>query len=141
MGVEFGEALAHTRKAMDLLLKHGKPGLKILLTTSPVPLRTTFMLQDAIVANTNGKSILRAVCGEISETYDDVDYFPSYESAVLSDSGRVWTDNLIHVREAFIARIIAHLVEPYFEGPGPKAEDIPAEKMASVRQPLAAAGE
>jgi GSCFA family protein len=139
--LRFAEALAHTRKAMDLLLKHGKPGLKILLTTSPVPLRTTFMLQDAIVANTNGKSILRAVCGEISETYDDVDYFPSYESAVLSDSSRVWNDNLLHVREAFIAKIVAHLVEPYFGRPELSADEAPAKEMAPVRQPLAATGE
>jgi hypothetical protein len=138
--LRFAEALAHTRQAIELLLRHGKPGLKILLTTSPVPLRTTFTLQDAIVANTNGKSILRAVCGEIAETYDDVDYFPSYESAVLSASDRVWTDNLLHVREAFIARIVAHLVEPYFERPGSRAEEGPAEQVAEPLRPIAVAG-
>jgi hypothetical protein len=139
--LRFAEALAHTQKAIDLLLRHGKPGLKILLTTSPVPLRTTFTLQDAMVANTNGKSILRAVCGEIAETYEAVDYFPSYESAILSDSGRVWTDNLIHVREAFVAKIVARLVEPYFERPGAVSEEGPAEWVEGRPRPVAVAGE
>lgn len=118
--LRYAEALAHTRQAIDLLVRHGKPGLKVLLTTSPVPLRTTFLLQDAIVANTYGKSILRAVCGEVAADYDAVDYFPSYESAMLSEAGRVWKDDRLHVDEAFIAKIVAHLVDPYF-APGTAA--------------------
>lgn len=136
----FTEALGHTRKAIDLLTKHGKPGLRILLTTSPIPLKTTFMGQDAIVANTYGKSVLRAVCGEIAAVYNHVDYFPSYESAVLSRSAGVWNDDLLHVNEDFIARIVAHMVEPYFERLEAGAVSASAKQEVSDLRPIANAG-
>ncbi len=74
----FGEVFAD----MTALIKAARvrnPALNILLTVSPVPLTATASDQHVLVATTYSKSVLRAVCGELRQRFDFVDYFPSYE--------------------------------------------------------------
>ena len=69
------------------ILQKRKPNLKFLLTVSPVPLTATASGQHVEVATAHSKAVLRAVCGTLYDTYDDVDYFPSYEAITSSKSG------------------------------------------------------
>ena len=55
------------------------PSLRFLFTVSPVPLTATASGQHVLTASTYSKSVLRAVAGELAQTRDNVDYFPSYE--------------------------------------------------------------
>ncbi|WP_030675315.1 GSCFA domain-containing protein [Streptomyces sp. NRRL B-1347] len=55
------------------------PGLRVLLTVSPVPLTATATGGHALTATTYSKSVLRAVAGQLAQELDHVDYFPSYE--------------------------------------------------------------
>ncbi len=55
------------------------PGVKLLLTVSPVPLTATATDEHVLVATTYSKSLLRAVAGALSASRSDIDYFPSYE--------------------------------------------------------------
>ena len=55
------------------------PKLKFLLTVSPVPLTATMSGNHVLVATMASKSILRAVCAQLSSEIALVDYFPSYE--------------------------------------------------------------
>jgi len=64
-----------------------RPGIKFLITTSPVPLTATASGQHVEVATIYSKSVLRAVCGELYQTCDDVDYFPSYEIITSQRAG------------------------------------------------------
>ncbi|AWW31785.1 GSCFA family protein [Echinicola strongylocentroti] len=66
--------------------------LNILLTVSPV--RHT---KDGIPENQLSKSTLRVACGQIAESYDNINYFPSYEIMMdeLRDY-RFYKDDLIH---------------------------------------------
>lgn len=61
------------------LMRGVNPGLKVLLTVSPVPLTATASGRHIITATTESKAILRAVAGEVARSLPDVDYFPSYE--------------------------------------------------------------
>lgn len=74
----FGDVLADL-VAVREALKAINPAMKILLTTSPVPLTATASGEHVLVATTYSKSVLRAVCGTMTEMFEDVDYFPSYE--------------------------------------------------------------
>jgi len=89
---------------------------KFLITTSPVPLSRTFTDDDVIVANMYSKSVLRAVAGDVAESNTYVDYFPSYESAMLTKSWTVWRDDLVHVSDAFVGKIVGRLAETYCSG-------------------------
>jgi hypothetical protein len=64
--------------ALDLM--HSlNPGLRFLLTVSPVPLAATASSQHVLVATTQSKSTLRAVAGDLADERLDTDYFPSFE--------------------------------------------------------------
>jgi hypothetical protein len=55
------------------------PGLRVLLTVSPVPLTATASSKHVLSATTYSKSVLRAVTGRLEQTDPGVDYFPSFE--------------------------------------------------------------
>lgn len=61
------------------LISSFNPRLKILLTVSPVPLAATYSDIHVLNATVFSKSILRAVAGELYNSFDFIDYFPSYE--------------------------------------------------------------
>ncbi len=62
------------------LARETRPDMKFLLTVSPVPLTATASGQHVLAASVRSKSVLRAVCAEICDAFDFVDYFPSYEA-------------------------------------------------------------
>ena len=95
-------------------IRAGNPEVKILLTTSPVALARTFTDDDIITANTYSKSVLRAVAGKVAQRHDNTDYFPSYESAMLTRSWDIWDADLLHLGKPFISKIVGHLVSYYF---------------------------
>lgn len=55
------------------------PGIRVLLTVSPVPLTATASGKHVLVATMHSKSTLRAVAGLAADEVPFVDYFPSYE--------------------------------------------------------------
>jgi hypothetical protein len=70
--------------AQDLIaligeLRSVNPGLRIILTVSPVPLVATATDAHVLCATTYSKSVLRVACDEASRASADVLYFPAYE--------------------------------------------------------------
>lgn len=55
------------------------PKMRFLVTVSPVPLTATASGDHILPATIYSKSVLRAVAGQLASSYQDVDYFPSYE--------------------------------------------------------------
>ena len=90
----------------QLLTMHGHPELRIVVTTSPVPLVATFTGQDVVVANTYSKATLRAVAQDWAAAHDNVQYFPSYEVVMNSARDIAWQDDLRHVRTELVEHII-----------------------------------
>jgi hypothetical protein len=70
----YEDFVAFRRLAMEQ-----NPGMKFLLTVSPVPLAATATDQHVLVATTYSKSALRAAAGKLAETFENVDYFPSFD--------------------------------------------------------------
>ena len=60
-------------------LKSVNPGARMLLTVSPVQLTATATEDHILSAAVYSKSVLRAVAGDMTEDFEDVAYFPSYE--------------------------------------------------------------
>lgn len=74
----FDEVRAALQQSIQLM-RDVNPGLRFLLTVSPVPLTATYSNRHVITATMESKSILRAVAGELSQDNPLIDYFPSYE--------------------------------------------------------------
>ena len=115
------EILSYEQCLADLLadidvVRARNPGVKVLITTSPVPLAASFSGKDVRIANAYSKSVLRAVCGAASLKRPMVDYFPSYEAATLSAPDKVWDTDRLHVAGGFVGKIVAYMLDHYLEG-------------------------
>lgn len=71
-------------------LKRINPGVRVLLTVSPVPLIATFEDRHVLTATTYSKAVLRVVADQVLRRYDWVDYFPSYEIITGSYAGGLY---------------------------------------------------
>ena len=110
--LSYQQCLDDMLQSIDLV-RARNPGVKILVTTSPVPMSATFSGQDVRMANSHSKAVLRAVCGVLPAERPLVDYFPSYEIATLSAPAMVWKDDRIHVSSDFVGKIVTYMLDQY----------------------------
>ncbi|WP_316897028.1 GSCFA domain-containing protein [Pseudodesulfovibrio indicus] len=106
------QCLSYIENSLSII-RERNPNVSFLMTTSPVPLGRTFTDDDVIVANMHSKSKLRSVCGELSSS-GKIDYFPSYESVMLTKAPTVWNPDLIHVSDTYVGNIVQRLVDVFF---------------------------
>ncbi|MDR6195741.1 GSCFA domain-containing protein [Siphonobacter sp. SORGH_AS_0500] len=92
------------------LLKQINPGLRILLTVSPVR-----HAKDGMMENSVSKSILRAACHYLITDYQDTAYFPAYE-LLLDDlrDYRFYETDLVHPSEMAEEYIFEKFQQTYF---------------------------
>lgn len=64
---------------LKLMRAHRGRRLKCIITVSPVPLTATASGDHVLSASTYSKSVLRGVCGELTQRNKLIDYYPSYE--------------------------------------------------------------
>ena len=106
-------------RAILAILRRVKPGIRLVLTVSPVPLTATFEMESAVVADCVSKSVLRAAAHEfLKEAGADVVYWPSYEmvrwigghtgGAFGGDDG-----SNHHVTDALVTDIVELFVERF----------------------------
>ncbi|MBD3665378.1 GSCFA domain-containing protein [Sulfitobacter sp. TSTF-M16] len=107
MGYE--ECSSVVNKMLQRLTDLGK---KVVLTVSPVPLQVTFSGGDAVTRNAYSKSLLRVVAEQAATTFDNVDYFPSYEMVTTGGFRSFGNDN-VHVRPIVVERIVRYMLDAY----------------------------
>jgi hypothetical protein len=114
------------------LLRRDRPGLRILLTVSPVPLTATASGQNVLVATTYSKSVLRAACGSLVAKHGDIDYFPSYEMiASPAARGYFYEPNMRSVN----GNGVQYVMRTFMRSHG--AVDLPADTAAAKPTPRA----
>ncbi|WPU54512.1 GSCFA domain-containing protein [Stenotrophomonas acidaminiphila] len=138
----YQEILADFRQ-FENLLREVNPGIRFLLTVSPVPLVATASGQHVLSATVYSKSVLRAVAGQLSQESERIDYFPSYELASAFPSGTrhfeadlrsVKPSGVDYVMSHFFAEHLAEDVQSFMDerpeaGLVPHAEDAICEEM------------
>lgn len=105
---EVVEDLAGAYRALQAI----RPGMRLILTVSPVPLVATATEQHVLVASTYSKSVLRVASEEIARQCEHVAYFPAYELVTgpqapdffQPDRRNVSREGIDHVMAAFLAR-------------------------------------
>lgn len=87
------------------------PGLRFLLTVSPVPLTATASGQHVLTATTYSKSVLRSAAGYLAQTREDTDYFPSYELVTApAFQGQFFEPNLRSVSSGGVAFVMGQFL-------------------------------
>lgn len=112
----YRDVLDALERIHDLLLRHRRAPLRMLITVSPVPLNSTFRDQDVLVANAYSKSVQRAAIDQFLVGREGVDYFPSYEFVTLSAPAAAWSPkDYRHVSPSMVDRIMAEVLARYGE--------------------------
>ncbi|PWE29694.1 hypothetical protein C4N9_08095 [Pararhodobacter marinus] len=111
--LDYGDVLKALDRIHALIAAYGHPEFHILCTVSPVPFKMTYTGQDAIVANTYGKSVQRAAAEVFAAKHENVDYFPSYEIVATSDRQRAYLQDNIHVTPEAVDAIMSTVLDTY----------------------------
>ncbi|MDF2735268.1 MAG: hypothetical protein K0S97_1891 [Chloroflexota bacterium] len=115
----------------------------LVLTTSPVPLHTTFTAHDVRVANMESKSRIRAAVSEFIDRHPDVRYFHSYEMVVTAErQSDYFREDGRHVHRHAVKYIVSEFLR-LFGDPAVQVTDVdtswltPIEKTAATVAPQA----
>ncbi|MEX0283716.1 MAG: GSCFA domain-containing protein [Paracoccaceae bacterium] len=85
------------------------PGIRVLLTVSPVPLTATASGKHVLTATSYSKSVLRSAAGQLSDDFNWIDYFPSYE--IITHPvfrGMFFAPNMRNVEPAGVETVMSH---------------------------------
>lgn len=108
------------------------PGLRIVLTVSPVPLIATYEPRHVLVSTVASKSALRVVADEVSRNIPGVAYFPSYEIITGPQSGaRYYQEDLREIRPEGVAHVMS-IFRRHFLGEGAAVARAPAPRPAAA---------
>lgn len=111
------ELLADLEELRDLL-RAAHPGVRLLLSVSPVSKMATATSRHIEVATADTKSRLRAAAGEFTDRYGDVDYFPGFEMVMSPASKNQFFDDTGRtVRRAGVRTVMQSFFRAY-DGPG-----------------------
>ena len=117
---------------IHILLQHyGHPEVRLLVTVSPVAMNTTFAGGEVLTANTYSKAVQRAAVEAFVRSHANVDYFPSYESVVLSDRRRAWRADQAHASDEIVRLNVLRMVEAYAAA-GDASQDAQGEPTAQT---------
>ena len=111
--LDYNQILEGLNFIHSLLARYGRPDFRMLVTVSPVAMNTTFTGGEVLVANTYSKAVQRAALEAFVLAHENVDYFPSYESVVLSDRRRAWRDDQAHASDEIVRLNVLRMVEAY----------------------------
>ncbi|MDE3026782.1 MAG: GSCFA domain-containing protein [Paracoccaceae bacterium] len=113
---EIMEDLTEVRRLLELF----RPGMRLVLTVSPVPLTAAAAGGHVLVANTYSKATLRAAAQDFASDHENTDYFPSYEIITDPAARGKWFDaNLRTVRPEGVDRVMGAFLSAYGDGTTP----------------------
>lgn len=110
---DYAENRARLSEILDLLTAHGRPDVRIIVSVSPVPMHRTFDDVDVLNANVYAKSTLRAVAGDVARERPNVQYWPGYELATVTDRNRAFAPDQAHVSEEAGEELIRSFAKTY----------------------------
>jgi hypothetical protein len=118
-------------------------GATLMLTTSPVPIHTTFTPLDVRVASIETKSRIRAAVSEFVERHPEVRYFHSYDMVVTAErQSDYYREDGRHVHQHAVRYIVSEFLR-VFGDPSLHLTDVdaswltPIEKTAATVAPQA----
>lgn len=109
-------------------LREVNPGIRIVLTVSPVPLAATYEPRSVVTATCYSKAVLRVAAETASRARPGIAYFPSFEIITGPFSrGRYYEDDCRNVTPPGVDHamrlFLAHYCEPLRRGGETPAED------------------
>lgn len=109
------------------------PGLKFILTVSPVPLIATALDRSVITSTIYSKSVLRVAAEQLAESFENVAYFPSYEIITgPAARGRYFAADCREVLPEGVAHVMRLFMRHYTEGTAESSHDLSQHRRRRV---------
>jgi hypothetical protein len=118
-------------------LRKINPGIRILLTVSPVPLAATYESRHVWVSTTYSKAALRVAADAAERLLDGVIYFPAYEIITSpAAGGSYYADDLRQVTQVGVKHVMKLFGKHFFPHPGDlSGGDTPSPSLeAAIRR-------
>jgi hypothetical protein len=107
-------------------------GAELVVTTSPVPLHSTFTALDVRVANVESKSRIRAAVSEFVDQHADVHYFHSYDMVVTAErQSDYFREDGRHVEERAVRYIVSEFLR-LFAAPELMLKDVDSQWLTPL---------
>ena len=107
---------------------------ELVLTTSPVPLHSTFTKLDVRIANVESKSRIRAAVSEFIDRHPDVHYFHSYEMVVTAErQSDYYREDGRHVHRHAVRYIVSEFLR-LFGTPEVRMPDLDSSWLTPITQ-------
>lgn len=101
--------------AIDFI-RERNPGVRVIVTVSPVPLNATAVDRHVFTSTTYSKSVLRVAAEQLSVITADCDYFPSYE--IITSPfvrGQYYAEDCREVLPAGVNHVMSTFLRHYAE--------------------------
>lgn len=139
--LDYNEVVASLKDLVGLLDRVCPPKHRVILTVSPVPIQSTFTASDVAVANMYSKSVLRAAVEPLVAAHEHIEYFPSYESVLLTDRSTAYDNDQVHVEGALVRFNVDRMVRRYVRAEGGESvADVIGQARADTKAGLFHAG-
>ncbi len=113
---EVNEIIEDLKRFVDKL-RLVNPGVRIILTVSPVPLVASYEKKHVLVSTTYSKSVLRVAADTISRQVPSVCYFPSYEIITGNyNRGKYFGDDLRSIRQEGVDHVMSVFMRHMTDG-------------------------
>jgi GSCFA family len=125
-------------------IRRRNPGVRVILTVSPVPLNATAVDRHVMVSTAYSKAALRVAAEEVSGSLRHVDYFPSFEIITSPHAGSTYfADDRRSVTEAGVAHVMRTFLRHYAKSESAsasipvtsKADNAPIPEAVSANVP------
>lgn len=105
-------------RAFAELMRARNPGVKFLITVSPVPLVATARAEQSVItATAYSKAVLRVACEMLASSLPETYYFPSYEVITGNHArGAYFGPDLREVEEAGVEHVMGLFMKHYTDG-------------------------
>lgn len=118
------------------LLRAIRPGLKVILTVSPVPLKATASGDHVMAATCYSKAVLRVAAHDIAAAHDGVGYFPSFEIITGNfNRGAYYADDLREIRPEGVGHVMRIFFDQVLEDVSRPLAPVPAVDLSANRIP------
>lgn len=108
-------------------IRQANPAVKILLTVSPVPLNATYEPRHVLQSTVYSKSVLRVAAQEMRNSYDFVDYFPSFEIITSPQcGGKYFASDMRSIEEAGVEHVMNTFFHHYADETAPVMAETPS---------------
>jgi hypothetical protein len=112
-------------------LRTVNPGVRVILTVSPVPLVATFVNRHVLVSTIYSKSVLRVAAEQVVQAMPNTAYFPAYEIVTGHHFGySLFEPDLRSIKPSGVAHVMSIFARHYLNATATPKKEVTAPRPA-----------